>query len=253
VQTETEEPPVESVVTVETGNTEPLSQAVYDTLMKEVKGMYSNDTIRTNSRDTKTQQTLKNPFITIIQTKPVEYTKTDNTKSTISNAFSYHFNIRNYLKEGILDTELLKQTLTDKMDALVKEKKQQLENKAQEQALNSIKLKNHQEILTLRNKKYTLSDLYGENSEKLKQIGYKTFIDRFIDHKIAFHETGYFSIKDNDIVFDFEQDGGDDDYAENISIPLSEFTGENDKLDEEKFKIALGKKIDEIVETNFKV
>jgi nucleotidyltransferase/DNA polymerase involved in DNA repair len=134
--------------------------------------LYKNDTasnIYELNVDSETHQKMDNPFITIIQTKTFEYTNSDTTSLNSTSAFTYSFNVRNYIKDEILDEEQLTQDITTQMDKLVAKRKTTLENKAKENEQNIIKTKNRTEIYSLRDKKYTLSDLYGADSKKLKQ------------------------------------------------------------------------------------
>lgn len=215
-------------------NTEPLSQQVFSALQRKISKLYSQDpTIRiwAITGYATDVQAKKNPFVII------------NVYDSSSNIFvgSFEVNIRSYLQNEEFNTETLKKDVASKI--------QELKDKTEKE--KQIKINNNEMLSIITKQKFSLSDLH---KGKEKNISYQAFYETFPDQKIRFHGVWkYLSIKGDELVFDLDQSDWDKDYVENLKIPLSDITDENDKFNEQKFIIALTKKIEEIVEEHFKV
>lgn len=197
----------------------------------------------------------KNPIINIIQTKKIEYQNSYWSKSEVTHACSCDFNIRKYFNEDqTLNIVKLKEDFNKEAEKIIVERKKELEENAIKIEKKAIQDENHKEIYELRKKRYSLTDIYGKDSNKTQNIGYITFFNSFPENKIRFHQNNYFYIVNDHITFDFDQKGQDKNFVTNIKIPLSEFTDENHKIKEENFFIeALWRTIDNIVEKHYSV
>lgn len=224
----------------------PLRDNIFVNMKSEVKELFKGDTslfVSGNYYDSSLKKMMKNPFITIRKNITIKKNNND-----VAIQIFFPFNLNDYLIDDVFDKTKFKGDVITKLQILEKAKQEESDIQIKEQEKRVEINKNRKNLISsIRKMKYSLEDLYGDDSEKLKKQSYIVFAKRFEGKKIAFHENNYLYIVGDDLQFDFEQQGWDDRNAVNVKIPLKDISDGDDIFNETKFKIALGKKIDEIV------